>query len=108
MKYVLLIVALLFSSLAQSALTRNMATDPVSGVTAESCNLYRGSAVVVNTPVIVTVAGVACSFPSIPLQPSESYTATYVNAVGFEGAASLPFATGTAPGKSPVGLKPAP
>lgn len=97
------IVALLlaFSAAANAGLTRNMGTDPtpVSATPEASCNLYRGAAVVTNTPVVAGVGTVACSFPSVSLNVGESYTATYVNAIGFEGAASVPFATGSAPGK---------
>lgn len=102
-----LLGALLFAGSVQAALTRPMGTDPTAvSVPAEvSCNLYRGAALVVNTPVVATAGKVQCLFPSVTLNPGESYTATYVNATGFEGAASLPFATGSAPGR-PINLAP--
>lgn len=102
----LLAIFLLLPTLAFAGLTRNMGTDPtpVSATPEVSCNLYRGTALVVNTPVVAATGTVACSFPNVSLNLNEAYTATYVNSTGFEGPASLPFATGSAPGK-PVNLK---
>lgn len=93
-----------FTVHAQAALTvvRNLGTDDdtlVGNQSAITCNLYRGTALVVNTPVVkkVAPASVACKFTAITLQPGESYTATYVGAM-FESDPSGPFVTGTKPG----------
>lgn len=104
----LLIALLLVASPAFAAigLVKNLGTDPTPAQTPAivSCNLYRGAALVVNLPVIVSAAGDACRFPAVPILPSETYTASYVNATGFESASGGPFATGSAPG-APSGIK---
>lgn len=108
MKKLLVVLAFCLSGtgvgFAQSAPTvvKNLGTDDdanVANQAAISCNLYRGAAVIANTPVVkkTAPASVACKFTAITLSPSESYTATYVGAL-FESDPSGPFATGTKPG----------
>ena len=91
------VVSFFVAAGAHAALIRNLGTDPtpVSTPAEVSCNLYRGTVLVVNTPVVTAAGTVKCLFPAISLLLKESYTATYVNALGFEGDPSLPFATGT-------------
>lgn len=89
---------------AQSA-SRNLGTDPdatAANQIAASCNLYRNAALVTNTPVVTATGTVACRFPGIVLSANESYTASYVSAIGLEGPVSSPFATGGVPGKPGV------
>lgn len=97
------------TSFAAIGVVRNLGSDPTTAQTPAiaSCNLYRGAALVVNKPTVVVAGKDTCFFPAIPLLPSESYTASYVNVTGFEGPVSIPFATGSAPG-APSALKPVP
>ena len=88
----LLFALLFFVGTAQAALIKNLGTDayPTTGDQPVSCNLYLGGVLVVNSPVSITGGAASCKFVGITLQPNQVYTATAVDATGFESAQSLP------------------
>ena len=103
MKKILALLLCLASAFAYAqavpTATRNLGTDPVATSTLAgvvSCNLYRGTTLVVNAPLKATGANSQCYFTAVVLSQTEAYTATYQGAL-FESDPSGPFATGTKP-----------
>lgn len=99
---------------AQSAsVVKNLGTDAdvaAANQSSATCNLYRGAVLVTNQSVVrvTSPASVACKFVGVTLSPSETYTAAYVSALGFEGPKSDPFLTDSVPGKPGTALHPVP
>lgn len=115
-KYLVGIALAMFSVAAQTqavSVVKNLGTDADVVATNQSsatCNLYRGAVLVTSQPVVrvTSPASVACKFVGVTLSPSETYTASYVSALGFEGPKSDPFLTDTVPGKPGTALHPVP
>lgn len=115
-KYLVGLALALFSVSAQTqavSVVKNLGTDPdvtAGNQATATCNLYRGAVLITSAPVVrvATPASVACKFVGVTLSPSETYTASYVSALGFEGPKSDPFLTDTVPGKPGTALHPVP
>ena len=103
-----IIAALLFSvgSVHAAGIVKNLGSDPypAGGDQPVSCNLYLSGVLVINAPVVPSGANVACKFVGVTLLPNQSYTATGVDATGFESAPSVPFVTSAGP-SAPTNLR---